>query len=99
MGHKRIGAPTTRTPIPSPAHQCTAATGHEAPLDTALTPLPISPPTSGPAAHAAATNLARSARTRRSGGPLHQANTSDAPTTGSTELASANPDVAATPTP
>ena len=49
MGHKRIGAPTTRTPIPSPAHQCTAATGHEAPLDTALTPLPISPPTSGPA--------------------------------------------------
>src|SRR3954454_13468198 len=99
MGHNRIGAPTTRTPIPSPAHQCTAAIGHEALLDTALTPLPISPPTNGPARHAAATNLARSARTRRSGAPLHQASTSDAPTMGSTELANANPDAAPTPTP
>src|SRR3954451_13295168 len=99
MGHSRIGAPTTRTPIPSPAHQCTAAPGQKAPLDTALTPLPMSPPTSGPARHAAATNLARSARTRRSGAPLHHASTNDAPTTGSTELASANPDAAPTPAP
>src|SRR3954468_2965750 len=99
MGHRRIGAPTTRAPIPSPAHQCTAAIGHEAPLDRALIPPPISPPTSGPARHAPATNFARSARTRRSGGPLHQANTSDAPTTGSAELANANPDAASKPTP
>src|SRR6476619_864030 len=99
MGHRRIGAPTTRTPIPSPAHQCAAAIGHEMSLDAALTAPPINPPTNGPVRHAAATNLARSPRARRSGAPLHQAHTHDAPTTGSTELANANPDAARTPTP
>ena len=64
-----------------------------------LTAPPINPPTSGPARQAATTNLTRSLRVRRSGTPLHQDQTNDAPTAGSPELANANPDAARMPTP
>ena len=57
------------------------------------------PPASGPATAAPATKNTKWSRRRRSGVPLHQASTSEAPTSGSTEFATAKPRAPAQPTP
>ena len=89
--HNKIGAATTSTPSASPAHQfSTALTQGVASWIELMVP-PISPPKNGPIRQAPTTKATKSRRLRRSGGPPHQASTTEAPTSGSSTLADEKP--------
>ena len=90
--HNSTGPPITSTAIPSPAHHCSTSPGHQPPSLSQSTVAPTSAPAIGPRIAAPAMNVARPGRVARSGCWLRpNLRTHDAPTSGSTALASAAP--------